>query len=270
MKNKPGIFQLYIELIDFEPKIWRRIEIKNSMTFAEFAYVLMTLFEIRDYYAYQFKIDQKESYKVRHPEYARHPERLDKLKKTFTKARYGITNKKNIYMYNNSDEEYGELIDATKSKIITAFEYPNDYIMFYYDPEVNWKIKISLEKVTYECHRYHFDLPNILDGNGYGIIELCSSMKQLAEFREKSRDRYWREKSEYKFYITEDKVKKSFNFDKFDVEDLNYRVKKMPALIKERYEKDLIRTNPKILKIEKRRYAVQRKKSKNSIDKTKK
>lgn len=266
--KKSEIFQLYIELEDFEPKIWRKIEIYDSSTLAELAYTIMVLYEIREYYYYQFKIDEAESYKIRHPEYARKPERLEQLKKQFCKAKYGVTNKKNIYLYNHSEDEYGPLGDATKIQLNECFHFPQDQIIFFYDPEVNWKFKIILEKSSKNFGRYYKDMPLVSEGKGYGIIESCSSLKQLAEFREKSKDYRWREKSGYQFYQSLNQSR--FQFDQFDVEDMNIRLREMSIAIKKRFEENQIRFPDRIYQMEKRDYVEKRKKSRASIDKTKK
>lgn len=264
------IYQLYIELEDFEPKIWRRFAISSSATLARLAYTIMSMYEIREYYSYQFKIDEAESYKKRHPEYIRRPDRLQELNKKFLKARYGIVNRKNIYMYRGINDEYGELKDATKIELKDVLRYEKDEMDFYYDPEVNWKFKIILEKNYRDLTRTGNDYPLVIEGEGYGIIESCTTLNKLAEFRENSKNRHWRAKSNYQFYSTYDSKKNSFNFDKFDVDDVNMRIKAMQLFIKRRYEEQKLRRSNKVMKFMKRKYRVRRKKEKESIDKNKK
>ena len=40
------IYQLYAELKDYEPKIWRRFEVVSNIKIARLGYILMTLFEM--------------------------------------------------------------------------------------------------------------------------------------------------------------------------------------------------------------------------------
>lgn len=256
------ILQLYIELDKFEPKIWRKIEISADTPLSRLAYTIMAIFEIREYYSYQFKVDEIESYKKRHPEYIRRPDKLIELNRNFKKERYGIVNKKNIYMYNSDNIEYGELKDATKVQLSQILKYEKDEIEFNYDPEVNWKFKIVLEKKYRDLIRPGIELPYIIDGKGYGIIENCSTLGKLSEFRKNSKSKTWREKkSNYKFYTTTDNIKKTFNFDKCDLDDLNMRVKILIAFIKKNYEQQILYKSTRILKITKRKYRVRRKKS---------
>ena len=46
MASKP-IYQIYAELQEYEPKIWRRFQVMNDITAARLAYILMTLFEMQ-------------------------------------------------------------------------------------------------------------------------------------------------------------------------------------------------------------------------------
>lgn len=260
MTNYP-IMQLYIELEGFEPKIWRRLEINSNATLAKLAYSIMIMFEIREYYSYQFIIDEIESYKKRHPEYNRRPDRLLELNKKFKKERYGIVDKKNIYMYSSENNRYGELKDATKIQLNKVLQYEKDEITFYYDPEVNWKFTIIFEKEYRDSKISGVELPHLIEGEGYGIIENCTTLKKLSEFRKNSRSKYWREKSDYKFYTTTDNIKKTFNFDKCDVDDVNMRLKAMLQFIKQSYEKERLYKSLKIMKFTKRRYKVRRRNS---------
>ncbi len=130
----------------------------------------MGLYEIRKYYSYEFRIDEFENYKRKHPEYAQNPELLGELNKSFAKLRYGITNKKNQYTYKQTDG-YGELLDATKEKLMNIIKAPNEELTFRYDPEINWTFMIKVEKIFTDKNLYSKDLPKVLGGAGYGIIE---------------------------------------------------------------------------------------------------
>lgn len=84
--------------------------------------------------------------------------------------------------------------------------------------------------------------------------------------------------SNYKNYKTFDKrirfwklrdkrsAESRFNLDKFDVEDMKFRIRKLPRIYKDRYEHDLRPTMHQILLV-RRKYKVFRK---TTIDKTSK
>ena len=41
MASQP-LYQLYLELEDVEPKIWRRIQVMNNIKFSRLGYIIMT------------------------------------------------------------------------------------------------------------------------------------------------------------------------------------------------------------------------------------
>lgn len=51
MTIKP-IYQMYAELQEYEPKIWRRFQVINDITMAKLDYILMTLFEMQGRHLY--------------------------------------------------------------------------------------------------------------------------------------------------------------------------------------------------------------------------
>lgn len=228
------IYQLYIELEDYEPKMWRRFQIMNDVTLSKLAYILMTLFEIRNYYSYEFRKDELETFLKKHPEYARKPERLNELNRSFKKLRYGVTFIKNIYMY-RTPKGYGKLEDVLSVKIKDVLKYENEEMFFLYDPEVNWKMRIVLEKVFVDKNLFTKELPKVLDGQGYGIIEDKAGAKDLEKFRNNLKRSNWNNKTNYKGFTPTGETSK-FYFDKFNVDEMNFRVKVIPRAIKENFE----------------------------------
>lgn len=249
------IYQLYVELQDYEPKMWRRFQIMNDITIAKLAYILMTLFELRNNYAYEFRTDELTSYLRRHQEYEKHPERLEAMNKTFKKYRYGIVSKKNMYLYKRV-EGYEPIEDATKVQLRTLLVAEKDNAIFYYDPEADWKINIVLEKITIDKNLYAKELPRVLGGEGFGIIELYGNAKNLKKFRDTLKANRWRNSINYKYYTTEQS--KSFYFDRFDTEDMNFRIKTLPRSFQDTYEQNMYVSN-RMMRIMKRKYKVYKK-----------
>ena len=66
---------------------------------------------------------------------------------------------------------YGELLDATTEKLMNIIKYQNEELIFRYDPEINWTFKLIVEKVFTDKNLYTKELPKVLGGSGYGIIE---------------------------------------------------------------------------------------------------
>lgn len=164
------IYQIYVQLENYSPKMWRRFQVMGDVTIARLGYIVMGLYEVRKYYSYEFRIDELENYKKKHPEYLDKPSLLEGLNKKFRKLRYGITSKNNQYTYKLTDG-YGELLDATTEKLMNIIKYQNEELIFRYDPEINWTFKLIVEKVFTDKKLYTKELPKVLGGSGYGIIE---------------------------------------------------------------------------------------------------
>lgn len=77
------IYQFYVELDGYEPKMWRRFQVMNHIYLNRLAYIIMTLYETRNDYSYEFRKDEQEIFLRKHPEYKRNPERLKELNKSF-------------------------------------------------------------------------------------------------------------------------------------------------------------------------------------------
>lgn len=57
--EKHVVYRFYAELKDYEPKIWRRFELNGEKTMAEFAYVIMILFEMQASHLFRLKQNNK-------------------------------------------------------------------------------------------------------------------------------------------------------------------------------------------------------------------
>lgn len=170
------IYQIYVELEEYCPKMWRRFQVMGDTTIARLGYIIMGLYEIKNNYSYEFRIDELSNYKKKHPEYVTNSELLKGLNRTFRKIRYGITSKRNMYTYNQTGD-YEELSDATTVRMIDVFKVPDDEIIFRYDPEINWTFKLMIEKIFTDKNLYSKELPNVLEGEGFGILEQLNRNK---------------------------------------------------------------------------------------------
>lgn len=172
------IYEIYVELEGYSPKMWRRFQVMSDITIAKLGYIIMSIYEVKNYYSYEFRIDEFENYKRKHPEYVANPELLNNIKKDFRKLRYGITRKKNTYTYRQTDG-YGELLDATEEKLMNVIKVPKEELTFRYDPEINWTFKVVIEKKFTDRNLYAKDLPKVLGGSGFGIIENLNRSKRF-------------------------------------------------------------------------------------------
>ena len=96
----------------------------------------------------------------------------------------------------------------------------------------------------------------MLGGEVFGIIESYGNAKNLKKFRDTLKANRWRNSINYKYYTTEQS--KSFYFDRFDTEDMNFRIKTLPRSFQDTYEQNMYVSN-RMMRIMKRKYKVYKK-----------
>lgn len=104
-------------------------------------------------------------------------------------------------------EGYKELLDVTSVKLRDVLKYENEELVFLYDPEVNWKFRVVLEKIIIDKNFFASDLPNVIDGAGYGIIESAGGVKELEKFRDELKKQDGIIKQNIKTMLNQVKVK---------------------------------------------------------------
>ena len=176
MASQP-LYQLYLELEDYEPKIWRRIQVMNNIKFSRLGYIIMTLFEMQASHLYEFEIDRLENFKRSDKKFF---EDFPNTKIDFKKVRCGIPDEDNIYNFNNL-EGYKPLKDATEEYVKHYIYHENDEMIFKYDFGDNWIIKVKLEKILEDKQTDGKEFPRVIEGQGYGIIEDCGGTGGLDE-----------------------------------------------------------------------------------------
>ena len=123
-----------------------------------------------------------------------------------------------------------------------------EQIYFTYDFGDNWEVVIKLENVYSDDTTPASDFPRVLGGAGFGIIEDCGGVHGLGElaaaYKKKSGEAY-EEYSEW-LGITD------LDLDSFDLNDMNFRLKKLPRIFRDIYEKELEPTQRSIDIIERK------------------
>lgn len=223
MASKP-LYQLYLELEDYEPKIWRRIQVMNNVKFSRLGYIIITLFEMEASHLYEFAIDMGENSKRRFGNYF-------KDYSDFPKIRVGISDEDDIYGFNNL-EGYEPLKDATEEYVKHYLCYENDEMIFKYDFGDNWVIKVKLEKIFEDTETAGKEFPRVIDGQGYGILENCGGTGGLEEIRDAFCSKIGEEYELYKDWLGIEKL----DLDTFNIEDMNFRLKKVPRIYADLYE----------------------------------
>lgn len=227
MASQP-IYQFYVELQDYTPKIWRRFQVLGNVTAARLGYIIMTMFEMqashlfcidvmyrRNFYQAMGKSFPAEEIEKRFPP--------DKIKET---CRYEVQNQLTV------DFDDKEAENAVYAKISQLVSNSGDEMVLFYDYGDGWEVSITLEKIFEDKELPGKELPRVLEGDGYGIIEDCGGpggLNKLAKAFEKKSGKQYREYCNWLGF-------EELDLTSFDVDDMNFRLKKVPRIYADAYE----------------------------------
>lgn len=241
------IFQFYAELDDYKPKIWRRFQVANDITAARFGYIIMTLFEMQASHLFCFDVPTYENFKT---------EMLKKLpqeqfERLFSDMR-SSHNRLHLQIFHEEfpyDPEEGETArDARKCKLKDAVSHPGERLMFWYDFGDDWRVTLVLEEVIRDRDLPGGELPRVLEGEGFGIIEDCGGVGGLAEMAKAFKKKKGAAYDQFREWLGVDEL----DLNAFDLDDMNFRLKKIPRIYMQAYEQDLAPTQRSIALIERR------------------
>lgn len=201
------VYEFYTELGEFEPLIWRRIQVPSDITVAQLGYIVMTLFEMKASHLFAvFRLEVEDGQRVEY--------------------RYEIPSK-------YEDPFGGEPpLDATKVKLDSICRAETIFNVNY-DFGDDWCVFIQLEKIIEKDDAFIKELPMATEGSGFGIVEDCGGIPglwDLVEAFNKKRGSLYKELSEWM-------GTKNFDINAFDLKDMNFRLHKLPAIFKGIYEK---------------------------------
>lgn len=234
------IYQLYAELKDYSPKIWRRFEVVSNITIARLGYILMTLFEMQASHLFSFDVPFSENYRIRMADkYS--PKEIDKLTRTFFTENPVYRNLR-LELKNEYCESSPDAANAAESLLKNTLDMVGERINFTYDFGDNWEVVIELEKVYKDVSGAASDFPRALEGSGFGIIEDCGGVLGLADIADAYKKKSGRAYREY----CESLDMPDLDLDSFDLDDMNFRLKKLPKIFAEIYEKELAPTQQSI------------------------
>lgn len=220
MASQP-IYQFYAELKDYEPKIWRRFQVPENITMARLGYILMTMYEMKANHLFCVTVPIRDNVKL--------DETLSGVGSVFPDKswRFEIGNEE---LFPGEGEK---VFDASTYKMRSILQgCQGEKLTLEYDYGDGWEVEITLESVLEDKELPGRELPRVLAGEGYGIIEDCGGtggLEQLAEaFRQKSGDDY----ENYREWLGRDES----DLTAFDLDDMNLRLKKVPRIYMELYE----------------------------------
>jgi hypothetical protein len=226
------VYRFYAELYDYEPKIWRRFEINGEKTMAELGYAVMLMFEMQASHLFCFREDRASAL-------------LARLREQYTDAeikgvweRYLMSDLAKSYRYElkfsdtfidkNDDER---LIKADEIKLRDVTRVPDWNLIMEYDYGDGWEVALTLE----DCEKREVSLaglPHLIEGEGYGIIEDVGGTYGLEKLAKALKKRKGREYNEFVEWLDST----TLDLEAFDVDDMNFRLKKLVRVYKEIYE----------------------------------
>jgi hypothetical protein len=224
-------YQFYAELEDYKPKIWRRFQVKGDITVARLGYIVMTMYEMKA--SHLLAIEHEKPFLTAS---GRQSKRMELI------CRYDIPSS-GVWEYKDYDSE-----DATKTKLSKLnLEVPSR-VLVWYDFGDAWRVLVTLEKEFDDPGLSAKELPRVLEGEGFGIVEDCGGIYGLADLAQAFKKKKGEEYEEYRDWLGVDDL----NLTKFDLDDMNFRLKKLPAIYAKIYEQSAIPSQRSIDLIERK------------------
>lgn len=233
MASQP-IYQFHAELNDYKPKIWRRFQVLNNITMARLGYIIMTMFEMQASHLFCFDIPVADNFRKCVGEHITNKGNSSDIDLFETRPELA---KLHIELPNEDDfsDFDGRIMDAAETKVKNVLTEKSEIMVFSYDYGDGWEVKIVLEEVIIDTELPGKELPRVLDGEGYGIIEDCGGTGGLKEIEKAFKKK---KGSQYKQYC-EWLGTKELDLSVFDIDDMNFRLKKVPRIFADIYEYDI-------------------------------
>lgn len=240
MASKP-IYQIYAELQDYEPKIWRRFQVMNYITVARLSYILMTIFEMQGSHLYKFEVDELNNFIINNLEF--YNKNLEDFKEDdlFKIGQYGCIFEDDDIIP-QLDKRFRELKDAKDVKLKWILDKENEKMEFQYDFWDNWRFNIVLESIFQDENITGRELPKVIEGEGFGIIEDCGGIVGLEDIKKAFEIKKGEDYEMYSNWLGTENL----DLNICDLEDLNFRLKKLPRIFKDSYEYGLEPTEQSI------------------------
>ena len=217
------IYQFYAELEGFNPKIWRRFQITNQVTVSRFSYVVMILFEMMASHLYSIEVDKARSLGLSFPQ------RNNPYRDSYTT----IAIQPDLIDSDFSPfPKQATLVDASRVKLRHFVGDIGETLRLNYDFGDNWWVRIVFEAVIIDHDTPGTVFPKVLEGSGYGIVEDCGGVGGLVDLV----DAFKQQKGEVYEGYRDWTGFETFDIMTFDLEDMNFRVKKLPRYYKQIYE----------------------------------
>ena len=139
--------------------------------------------------------------------------------------------------------------DAVKTRLRHEVSEPNEKLNFNYDFGDDWWVSLTLEKVFEDKELTGGELPRVLEGAGFGIVEDVGGVWGLADLVKAFKKKKGADYKQFREWLgIED-----FDIMAFNMGDMNFRLKKIPRIYKQCYE-DRLRPTQKSIDLIERKY----------------
>lgn len=224
------IYQFYAELDDYKPKIWRRFQVTNNITAARLGYIIQVLFEMTASHLFCIEHDRPFLTPSGRPS-----KRMELI------CRYEVPDEESCWMD-------VDVRDATKVKINQLNLYSPSRLTVWYDFGDDWRVSLTLEKILEDKALSGIELPRALEGEGFGIIEDVGGTWGLADLADAFKKKKGEDYKRFSEWLGVDDL----DMEAFDLDDMNFRLKKIPRIYKQCYEDKLQPTQRSINLIERK------------------
>lgn len=236
MASKP-IMQFKAELMDAHIPIWRRFQVMNDVRFSRLAYILMSMFEMQGGHLFAFRVDVA----ANAGRQATDDFTAARIAKEYNDAGFGdIEFQMPIaagWIADAQEVMETPVKDATREYVKWHVTHIGDELYFEYDFGDGWEIKLTLEDVFEDKELHGRNLPRVIEGEGYGIIEDCGGTGGLEHLDEVFKRGNGSEYEELREWLGEDEL----DLTEFDINIVNELLKTDPAILKDSYESDIER-----------------------------
>lgn len=230
MASQP-IYQFYAELNDYTPKIWRRFQVMNNITMAKLGYIVMTIFEMQASHLFCFEVPLSENFQVCVG---------DRLGSETNSMAVDILKEhpelKAIHIELPNEDDLAILgqrtMNAAETLVKHVVDHINEMMTFSYDYGDGWEIKLVLEQIIEDKALPGKELPRVLAGEGLGIVEDCGGTGGLEDIAKAFKKKKGKQYDQYHKWLGVNEL----DLSAFDIDDMNFRLKKVPRIYADAYE----------------------------------
>jgi hypothetical protein len=221
------IYQFYAELDGYKPLIWRRFQVAGNITVARLGYIAMTLFEMTASHLFSVEVP------------------LELVKRKIILHYEVPSEEEDFYLEKREDFK---LADATANKLHHVSNKPGTLFVLNYDFGDDWIVAMRLEQVFKDPELPGGELPRVLEGAGLGIVEDCGGADGLEELTKAFQKKSGKSYQQFRDWLGVDDL----DLATFDINDMNFRLKKIPKIYKQCYEDRIYPTQRSIDLIERK------------------